>query len=472
MNHSRAGMRNFYSASLEKIAAHAQVGWESQTLQRYRFAALIQAVDESWFKGARRSLLDLGCGFGALVDYLEERGIEVDYLGVDLLPEMIERAQAEHPERQFLCKDILELEGKYDMVLASGTLSLAFGDPEDSWALIEKMRQLAGQVLTFNVQSTRGIQRPGASALRRDFWYVDPVELLQKLRRESPDLVIREDVLPSDLFVYLYPQPYLPRSGYSALERAEIALQKGALGQAKSALDEVGDGERDSSWWTLHGVILAHSADPQAAVKALRRACEEDPSSYEALLLLLHMLLAEADLYGARELLKKLEPLAANAAQRDELRIEVHEALIGEDLEAAKAVEGHCETGFAQDFLAGARHLYMGRHQAAQETLQRAQALSPGDGRPLRLLAAAEMHLGLSAQALEKASLLLKYSPNDAVARELALELMRQLKREAKRGNKDALEALRQQAQHPVLGPVAKSLFEGSSVKGRRRRRR
>jgi SAM-dependent methyltransferase len=64
------------------------------------------------------SVLDIGCGTGLLLDYLSP---EV-YLGIDISPAMIQKAQAKHPGREFIVADMERVlsntaAGSYDSVV-------------------------------------------------------------------------------------------------------------------------------------------------------------------------------------------------------------------------------------------------------------------------------------------------------------------------------------------------------------------
>ena len=39
------------------------------------------------------SLLDVGCGYGALADLIKELKIDIDYVGIDVVPEMVSAAE-------------------------------------------------------------------------------------------------------------------------------------------------------------------------------------------------------------------------------------------------------------------------------------------------------------------------------------------------------------------------------------------
>jgi SAM-dependent methyltransferase len=65
--------------------------WACAPTQRLRFVQLLKVCDFS----TPISLVDLGCGYGALLEYLDKRhaGTEIDYLGVDLSPAMLRHAR-------------------------------------------------------------------------------------------------------------------------------------------------------------------------------------------------------------------------------------------------------------------------------------------------------------------------------------------------------------------------------------------
>ena len=75
-----------------KLAAHGQtprgVDWNGEESQTLRFAQLCKIIDDS----APFSLTDLGCGYGALLDFLRARFSVVRYHGYDVSAEMIDAA--------------------------------------------------------------------------------------------------------------------------------------------------------------------------------------------------------------------------------------------------------------------------------------------------------------------------------------------------------------------------------------------
>lgn len=64
------------------------------------------------------SLLDVGCNVGAIYHSLNHK----NYEGIDLDPEAIASASAEFPEAKWRVCDLFDLEGQWDVVLASRVL--------------------------------------------------------------------------------------------------------------------------------------------------------------------------------------------------------------------------------------------------------------------------------------------------------------------------------------------------------------
>src|SRR5512143_477164 len=87
----------------QRIQAHGASprgsDWNSETSQNIRFEQLLKVVEVQSF-----SLLDYGCGYGALADYLAAKEYDVDYYGYDILESAIETAHqvhANHMRRTF-----------------------------------------------------------------------------------------------------------------------------------------------------------------------------------------------------------------------------------------------------------------------------------------------------------------------------------------------------------------------------------
>ena len=129
----RRGIAAYYSRKIQTYGATPLgVDWRCVPTQELRFAQLLRLCDFT----RRFSLNDVGCGYGALVAYLEEKhsGVEVDYLGIDLSRAMISRAQGlwqRHGHAKFVCGDRSPRVADYSV--ASGIFNVKLAQPIAVW---------------------------------------------------------------------------------------------------------------------------------------------------------------------------------------------------------------------------------------------------------------------------------------------------------------------------------------------------
>jgi SAM-dependent methyltransferase len=127
------GLGDFYQERLDAHGNSAKgVGWKDEIAQRVRFAQLVKILraDTSF------SINDLGCGTGALAEYLHFLKADYRYTGYDILPEMIQRAVlscAHLPNSTFRIVSNAAEMSPADYTLASGLFNLPFGKSAHDW---------------------------------------------------------------------------------------------------------------------------------------------------------------------------------------------------------------------------------------------------------------------------------------------------------------------------------------------------
>ncbi len=122
-NHSRHLNEWFYTGykNIGKID-----GWT--TLEKYRnFQNLAGIAAFTGIPLAGATTLDLGCGSGDMAPFLRRKGIS-DYLGVDLVEEVLKVAIWKHPGEKFVLADLIAppITKQYDLVFLCGPLTTVF----------------------------------------------------------------------------------------------------------------------------------------------------------------------------------------------------------------------------------------------------------------------------------------------------------------------------------------------------------
>lgn len=178
----RADVARYFAAKVRAHGATPQgVDWNSEAAQRVRFEQLLRVVDPS----QPFSLNDYGCGWGALLDLLRERGWPVDYRGYDVAAEMIEAARARHgegPGRRFV-HDVAALEPA-DYSVASGVFNIRVGRSDAEWrahleATLDELRGLSRRGFAFNALTSYS----DPERMRADLYYADPCALFDLCKR-------------------------------------------------------------------------------------------------------------------------------------------------------------------------------------------------------------------------------------------------------------------------------------------------
>lgn len=128
-----ADVARYYTRKVLKHGPTAAgVDWTCQPTQQLRFVQLLKVCD---FTQAF-SLNDVGCGYGALLDFLARRHprAKVDYLGTDLSQAMIDQAQALAPSpvrAQFAVTGTIPRVADYSV--ASGIFNVRLNQPAARW---------------------------------------------------------------------------------------------------------------------------------------------------------------------------------------------------------------------------------------------------------------------------------------------------------------------------------------------------
>lgn len=128
-----ADIAAYYSGKIARFGTTPEgVDWTCQATQEMRFVQLLKLCDFA----SPFSLIDFGCGYGALIAYLDRRhgNCAVDYLGIDVSPAMVRRARRLWRDRgntAFVPGHTSPRCGDY--AIASGIFNVARDQPRPDW---------------------------------------------------------------------------------------------------------------------------------------------------------------------------------------------------------------------------------------------------------------------------------------------------------------------------------------------------
>jgi SAM-dependent methyltransferase len=144
-----------YNKRYEKFGRDIRtVGWGTSLEQTLRFDVLFRDLNP---KG--KTILDVGCGLGDLVPYLNHRtNGDFKYIGIDVASALIEDSKTVHGDTDcsFFVGDIFNLElSQVDISVLSGTLTLKRDGIEDyARDTLIKMVKLSREAAALNFLST------------------------------------------------------------------------------------------------------------------------------------------------------------------------------------------------------------------------------------------------------------------------------------------------------------------------------
>jgi SAM-dependent methyltransferase len=186
--HARVG--DYYSRKLAEHGATPRgVDWNSAESQELRFDQILRLIDTD----GPLTINDVGCGYGALAGYLEERGVDAAVHGVDLSETMVAAARERYPEHRWTT-DPAEL-GPADYTVCSGIFNvrLETAVPEWTeyvWDTLDEMHGKSVRGTIFNMLT--GHSDP--EYMRADLFYPVPGEWLDAcIRRYGRDVALLHD---------------------------------------------------------------------------------------------------------------------------------------------------------------------------------------------------------------------------------------------------------------------------------------
>lgn len=199
----------YFDQKLKTYGATPQgADWNSDNSQETRFEQLCKIIEDP----NHATLLDYGCGYGALYDYLVKKGYHLDlYVGYDILESMVTEGKRQHVNQPnvMFTSDIAAIPA-VDYAVASGVFNIKLETPYDAWMdyTLQSLTKINGMVKKgFSSNFLTAYSDADRMAARPDLFYADPcyifdyckkhlsrwVSLLHDYRLYDFTLLVRKD---------------------------------------------------------------------------------------------------------------------------------------------------------------------------------------------------------------------------------------------------------------------------------------
>lgn len=194
---------NYYSEKLMKNGATPQgVDWNSQESQELRFDVLSEIIKVP----QDFTILDYGCGFGAMYDYFKKHNFKnFKFTGIDISPKMIEEAQKIHDNNPD-CEWYVSLPENFtvDFVIASGIFNVKQDTSDEDWKnymlnTLQKINRLSTKGFSFNVLTSYSDKE----FMKNNLYYADPLFVFDLCKQHFSKYVVLKHDYPLYEFTIL-----------------------------------------------------------------------------------------------------------------------------------------------------------------------------------------------------------------------------------------------------------------------------
>jgi SAM-dependent methyltransferase len=172
----------YYTSKLEEHGETPRgVDWNGEEGQALRFEQLCKIIDTD----AHFSINDIGCGYGALYDFLVDKYNGFSYLGVDISERMIGTAEQRYKEKaqaNFLLSS--EPDQIADFGVASGIFNVRMDRSNDEWqsyleTTLDVLDRSSRVGFSFNCLTSYSDK----DKMRDNLYYADPCVLFDFCKR-------------------------------------------------------------------------------------------------------------------------------------------------------------------------------------------------------------------------------------------------------------------------------------------------
>lgn len=151
------------------------------------------------------SVLDIGCGLADYYAHLSQKGINVLYTGIDIVPELVQAARAVYPNLDLQVRDLQENpfpESSFDYVVCSQVFNLHFGDGKND-DLVRDMLRIMFRTARHGVAVD--LLTSYVDFKQEQLHYYQPEEIFSYAKQLTRRVTLRHDYPLFEFCIYLHP---------------------------------------------------------------------------------------------------------------------------------------------------------------------------------------------------------------------------------------------------------------------------
>jgi SAM-dependent methyltransferase len=186
--------QGYFGGKVEQFGATAKgVDYSSEVRQNLCFEQLMKIVRQP---SEPFTMIDYGCGYGALISYMQQNNFNFSYTGFDITPAMIATARETYgnlPQCRFVDDEQQLTPAEY--MIVSGIFNLKMDNDYDKWtqyvvSVLDRVWPLATKGMSFNILT----KYSDADKMRADLYYADPLFFFDYCKRHySKEVALLHD---------------------------------------------------------------------------------------------------------------------------------------------------------------------------------------------------------------------------------------------------------------------------------------
>jgi SAM-dependent methyltransferase len=166
-------VNDYYTQKIKEFGLTPRgVDWNSVESQELRFRQLCSVINSN----EPFSILDYGCGYGAMLDYMTANFSRFQYTGLDISDEMIAQAVKSHMGKtSAIWKTKLDAGDLHDYTIASGIFNVRLQTSDEEWKqyiidTLNSINQYSKKGFSFNMLTSYSDKE----YMRDYLYYADP----------------------------------------------------------------------------------------------------------------------------------------------------------------------------------------------------------------------------------------------------------------------------------------------------------